>query len=206
MNQTINNSKIFGIGLSKTGTTTLGECGRILGYRCKACDRELLKDVILGNNFTGIKEEVKKNDLFQDWPWPLIYKELDLMFPESKFILTVRKNEEIWLDSLKKHSMRGHPVRPCRDLAYGYNYPYGHEKEHLEFYRRHNDNVRSFFKGRDNDFIEICWDKGHGWNELCAFLGKDILDVPFPHENKGSDQPISKMRFLTNCVGRFLSS
>ncbi|MHC4376201.1 MAG: hypothetical protein ACYS26_06360 [Planctomycetota bacterium] len=36
--------KIFGIGLNKTGTTTLGQCGRILGLRCTSFDRDLLDD------------------------------------------------------------------------------------------------------------------------------------------------------------------
>ena len=27
-------------------------------------------------------------------------------------------------------------------------------------------------------------DEGHGWKELCEFLGKDIPSVDFPHENK----------------------
>jgi hypothetical protein len=34
--------------------------------------------------------------------------------------------------------------------------------------------------------LEICWEKGHGWKELCAFLGKDIPKIALPHENKSS--------------------
>ena len=192
--------KIFGIGLNKTGTGTLGVCGKIFGYRCTSWDRGLLKDVVRRNDFTRVKEVIAEHDLFEDWPWPLIYKELDLMCPGSKFILTVRKDGEAWLKSLKQHSLRTNPLKNCRKLAYGYSYVNGHEKEHLELYARHNENIRSYFKGREDDFIEVCWEKGHGWNELCNFLGQDIPEVDFPHSNKASDKHAGKIRVLINRV------
>lgn len=198
MTKNDNHPKIFGIGLNKTGTATLGQCGKILGYRCTSYDRDLLEDVIKKNDFTRIKKTINQFDLFEDWPWPLIYKELDLMFPNSKFILTTRKNENVWLSSLKKHSMGTHPTRHCRKLAYGYNFPHKHEEEHLEFYKRHNDNVRTYFEGRANDFIEICWENGDDFEKLCNFLEREHPDLPLPHANKGSDYRIGRSRFLMN--------
>jgi hypothetical protein len=200
MNQQVNGMKVFGIGLNKTGTTTLGECGKVLGYRVKSCDRVLLEDVILRRDFIPIKEVICEYDLFEDWPWPLVFRELDQLFPGSKFILTTRLEEESWLSSLKLHSMKTRPKGHCRKLAYGYNYPNRHEQAHLEFYRRHNSNVRAYFKGRDKDFLEVCWERGHEWTELCDFLGKDIPVIPFPHENKGSDQQSGWVRFWTNRI------
>lgn len=194
------NLKVFGIGLNKTGTSTLGVCGEILGYRVKDCDRTLLEDIRLQHDLTRIKKVVSEYDLFEDWPWPLMFRELDELYPGSKFILTTRKKDDYWLASLKSHSMKTRPRGHCRKLAYGYNYPNGHEKAHLEFYRRHNDDARAYFKGRDKDFIEVCWENGHDWKELCAFLGKNIPDVPFPHAKSGSDQKPSTARYLTNRV------
>ena len=185
-------SKIFGIGLNKTGTTTLGQCGKILGYRCTSCDRNLLEDVVLRNDFTRVKQTVSHYNFFEDWPWPLIYKELDHLYPGSKFILTTRNNEYNWLESLKSHSLRTHPTIHCRKLAYGYNYPQKHELQYLEFYKRHNDKVRTYFKGRDNDFIDICWENGDGFEKLCNFLKCDIPDIPLPHANKGAENRVSE--------------
>lgn len=122
------------------------------------------------------------------------------MFLGSKFILTVRKNKEVWLKSLKSHSMRNHPTKNCRKLAYGYNYITGHEKEHLQFYERHNDSVRAYFQGREADFIEVCWEYGHGWHELCGFLDKSFPNCSFPHANKGSTRRPKKIRVLTNRI------
>ena len=202
MKTTDNNIKIFGIGLNKTGTSTLGQCGKILGYRCTSCDKGLLEDISLRNDFTRIKKTVSQFDLFEDWPWPLIYKELDLMYPGSKFILTKRENENVWLSSLKKHSMRTHPTRHCRKLAYGHAFPHKYEDEHLEFYKRHNDDVRTYFKGRDNDFIEICWENGDSFEKLCNFLRRDVPSITLPHANRGSDIKVETSRLLIN---KFLS-
>lgn len=198
MRTTDNQPKVFGIGLNKTGTTTLGQCGKILGLRCTSCDRKLLEDFIVRKDFSGITQRVSQYDLFEDWPWPLIYRQLDEMFPGSKFILTVRKSEGKWFESLKKHSMRTHPLKHCRKLAYGFNFPHKHEKEHIEFYRRHNEGVRSYFRERSDDFIELCWENGDGFEALCSFLNCDIPDTPFPHANKGEGVRVSKRQFFVN--------
>ena len=196
--------KVFGIGLNKTGTTTLGKCGEILGYRCFSGNRSLLKDIILQKDFNRIKETVKQNDLFEDWPWPLIYKELDEMYPNSKFILTVRRNEQVWLESLKQHSLRTRPFLHSRKLAYGYNFPTHKEKEHIEFYRKHNESVRNHFAGREEDFIEICWESGDDFTKLCNFLGREIPNLAIPHANKGSSVQISRKRYWMNKLLIFL--
>lgn len=122
------------------------------------------------------------------------------MFPGSKFILTVRKSQEKWFESLKNHSMVTHPTNHCRKLAYGYNFPHKHEKEHIEFYNRHNENVHSYFQGRDDDFIELCWENGDGFKELCGFLGYSVPNLPLPHANKGRNEEYQdkSKRFLMN--------
>lgn len=193
MQERISPQKIFGIGLNKTGTTTLSKCGEILGFRCTGCNRKLLEDVVLKNDFTRLKKIVSRYDLFEDWPWPLVYRQLDNLFPGSKFILTTRRNEERWLNSLKKHSLRTNPVKHCRKLAYGYNFPHKHEQAHLQFYKKHNDDVRGYFKDRKDAFLEVCWEHGDGWEKICAFLQKEVPDVPFPHANKGTDQKAAKV-------------
>jgi hypothetical protein len=192
MNRTVARPKIFGVGLNKTGTSTLGYCGKILGYRCTSCNRKLLEDVVLRNDLTHLKKVADQYDFFEDWPWPLVYKELDNMFPGSRFILTTRSHERKWLDSLKEHSMRTHPTKHCRKLVYGYNFPHKNEREHIEFYKRHIEGVRTYFHGREKDLLEVCWENGDGWAKLCAFLRRDVPDVPFPHINKGVDQTAGK--------------
>lgn len=198
--------KVFGLGLNKTGTTTLGQCGRILGLRCTSAERSLLEDVVLRNDFTRIKQRVSAFDLFEDWPWPLIYRQLDEMYPGSKFVLTVRKSPDAWLESLKKHSMKTSPLGHHRKLAYGFNYPHGHEQEHLDFYNKHNDNVRSYFRNRSNDFIEVCWETGDGFESLCRLLDCDLPAVPLPHANRWTDNRPKLPRVVANRILRCITS
>ena len=46
------------------------------------------------------------------------------------------------------------------------------------------DLVREFFEDKPNNFLEVCWEHGHGWNELCEFLNLNVPKyVDFPHSN-----------------------
>lgn len=178
-------SKVFGIGLNKTGTTTLSQCLYLLGYRAAPFNDLLLEDVCLRKDFSKLKEWVDQYDSFEDWPYPLIFKELDRMYPGSKFILTLRKTPDTWFDSLKKHSLTTHPLTHSRKMMYGFAFPHGRKKEHLKIYNEHNQRVREYFKNRPSDLIELCWENGDGWEELCTFLDCEIPAKPFPHTNTG---------------------
>ena len=90
-------NKVFGIGWAKTGTKTLGECLRVLGYR--HCSQRLdLVDCLYNGNLERIVDEARRFDSVEDWPWTLLYREMDAAFPGSRFILTIR-NENRWLRS-----------------------------------------------------------------------------------------------------------
>lgn len=180
--------KIFGIGLNKTGTTTLGGCLEILGYRQKGYSKALCRDIVLDGNFDNVNATVARYDAFQDWPWPLIYKYLDRQWPGSKFILTLRKSPEKWLESIKKHSLTASPRFNARKIAYGYHYPFGHEAEYMAAYRRHEEAVREYFRDRPDDLLVLNWDEGDGWDELCAFLGCERPRESLPHMNAAEER------------------
>jgi hypothetical protein len=183
-------NKIFGIGLNKTGTTTLKRCMQIFGYKHKSCSPELLKDVIEHNKFEQLYATVNQYDSFDDWPWPLIYKKLDKKYPNSRFILTLRKDVNTWLKSLKKHSLRTKPLDNCRIYAYKHHYPHGHEEDHIRQYHSHEKEVKEYFSNRPDDLLTVCWENGDGWKEICEFLNLDIPDKQFPHAN--SSKSINK--------------
>jgi hypothetical protein len=178
--------KIFGIGLNKTGTKTLGECFGILGMTRDSCRPDLLAEYRAGN-LAQVFQEIDRREAFEDWPYPLLYKELLFRYgSDARFILTRRRDAATWLNSLKRHSLRTNPTRHCRLLAYGYAYPHGVEAHHLAFYARHETEVRQFFvqQGAGRQLLDICWEDGNGWTELCAFLELPVPDQPFPHTNK----------------------
>jgi hypothetical protein len=174
--------KIFGIGLNKTGTTTLGLCLQHFGYRHTTSNLELTR-MVERNELESVLRFAEEYDSFEDWPWPLIYREVDERFPGSKFILTVRRTPETWLRSLQKHALLTGPTE-FRRIAYGFSTPDGHEAEHLARYEEHNRSVRRYFADRPLDFLEICWETGSGWAQLADFLGHETPNLPLPHANR----------------------
>ena len=94
--------KVFGIGFHKTGTSSLGEALRILGFTPVANYSPELLPAIKEGDFELVRKHCESYQAFEDNPWPLIYRELDEMFPGSKFVLTLRPTES-WLRSLTKH-------------------------------------------------------------------------------------------------------
>jgi hypothetical protein len=178
--------KIFGIGLNKTGTTTLGVCLQHFGFRHASSNLELTSCVERGD-LEAVFAHADRYDSFEDWPWPLIYRELDGRYPNSKFILTTRRDADVWVRSLKKHATLTGPTE-FRRIAYGYPMPHGLEDEHKQVYQRHNAEVREYFRNRPADFLDVCWEDGHGWSEVCTFLGRPVPDKPFPHANRSSNK------------------
>jgi hypothetical protein len=197
--------KVFGIGLNKTGTTTLGQCLVHLGYRHLSCRKDLLQKYRQGD-IQAIKTELDNYDSFEDWPYPLMYRELFEFYPDARFILTTRLDAAAWLRSLMAHSLRSSPKEQCRSLAYGYEYPHGFEAEHLAIYDRHNAAVGTFFQhaGGENRLLKVCWERGDRWEQLCGFLGEPVPSTPFPRANAGAEQMATAGRVMDNRVRSFL--
>ncbi len=179
--------KVFGVGLGKTGTTTLGACLKTLGYKVTGCDVNLTRHLRQGN-WAPLYRVADRYNGFEDFPWPLTYKKMDERYDECKFILTVRKDSETWFKSLLKHADKTGPTEH-KKLAYGYKLPYGLKEEHISFYEQHNREVKQYFQDRDKKLLVVCWETGDGWKKICNFLGHSIPGEPFPHSNKALSKP-----------------
>lgn len=155
----------------------------ILGYRVTGPNGFNDPD-IAKNAHQMAAELVPQFDAFQDNPWPLLYREMDLLHPGSKFILTLRPSEE-WLASAVRFFAAG--STPMREWIYGAGSPLGNEKTYIKRYETHNDAVLHYFKERPDDLLILRITAGDGWEKLCPFLGKEIPAVPFPHINKATN-------------------
>ncbi len=171
--------KIFCIGLSKTGTSTFGQCMHILGYKYCPGPHDLGLALHRMYGYGALRPFLKRNEAFGTFPWTEVYKEVKQEYPESKFVLTTRDTVTKWFNSVRNHVLSRGPQEGCR-LAYGSFCPDEWEDKVVTKYYRHNAAVRDFFHG-DSNFIELCWEQGHGWSELCAFLECPVPDVEFPH-------------------------
>jgi len=179
--------KVFCIGFQKTGTVSIKHALTALGYRVCDARYDLIEAVGKGD-LDAVRAVVDQYDAVRDNPWPLLFRELDRMYPHSKFILTLRR-EERWIRSVVNHLGIG-PDRMQR-LVYGRGAPGGFEDVFLERYRRHNAEVIDYFRHRRSDLLVVDWEEGDGWPQLCSFLGRVCPDAPFPHENKRSYMGLS---------------
>ena len=152
--------KVFGIGYHRTGTTTLNECLKRLGFAHKGYDLELLRAWQRGD-LGPIRAAADRHSCFDDWPWPLVFRELDEWYPDAKFVLTVRESPEKWLASVKRHARTTGPTE-SRTIIYGDPRPDGSEELYLEQYRTHNRAVREHFGDRPEKLLEVCWETGSG--------------------------------------------
>ena len=175
-------NKVFGIGLNKTGTKTLGSCMKQLGYKHTSYNLKLLYEY-KKNNFENIFNYINSFDSFEDWPWPLIYKELEKRYPLAKFILTLRESPEKWFESLCNHAKITGPTE-ARKIAYGHYMPHDNKKNHIDQYNAHYQNVLDYFSNKSNKLLVVCWEKGDGWQSICDFLDVPKPQNKFPHKNK----------------------
>lgn len=180
--------KVFGVGWAKTGTTSLGECFDILGYRHTAGRLDLVDHLETGD-LDPILTEAERFDAFEDWPWLLLFRELDAAFPGSRFVLTTRRPEP-WLRSyrgmLARQGEADETLTRRRRVLYGLPFPEVDDAQLLERVARHEREVQAHFADRPDDLLVVDWEQGDGWQQLCGFLGLPVPDAPFPHANRGT--------------------
>lgn len=180
--------KVFCIGLGRTGTTTFAACMRRLGSRHLGWDggnagmrRDLgLLAAIDERAFLGYLDRFDSAD---DYPVPLMYRRLAEFYPDARFVLTMRLSPERWAASVisefnRKNFNEGENTWYEGDLSAP-----DRESRLLKRYEAHLSAVREFFASSPR-FLEVCWERGDGWAELCGFLGLSTPADPFPHFNR----------------------
>lgn len=207
--RSFNKQKIFCVGLHKTGTTSLKKemelQNFIVGNQRQA---ELLFDDWVKRDFRGLIRYCHTAQFFQDSPfsYPYTFIAMDLAFPGSKFVLTVRDSAEKWYQSLTRFHGKlwgnGNIPPTSEDLRHA-NYIYKGFPYHsrfkvhdvpendpykkdilLDYYETHNKNVRDYFRHRPDDLLVINLKEKDDYSRFCHFIGvKQIRDC-FPWENK----------------------
>ena len=172
--------KVFGVGLSKTGTTSLARALEILGYSVKDCLG--ITKYLKGNISSIDKTALESYDALTDTPIPNFYQELDKEYPGSKFILTVRDMDG-WLKSCKKQ-FNQKLAEKRSDAANQlflelYDTVTFDEEKFRSGYKKFTESVLEYFKDRPGDLLVIDISKGEGWEKLCPFLNKPIAKYYF---------------------------
>lgn len=166
--------KFFGIGMQKTGTTTLAEYFIRCGFKHHYGGSVALTQDVLRGNLKRIWQRIEQYDSFEDAPWYMIYKQLDERFPDAKFIFTVRSSSEKWMKSVQKHTDY-HGLQFPWKQAFGYGNPRGHEADFIRKYEEHNEAVEEYFKGRENRCLKVCLEEEDAAKRIWHFLGHPEL-------------------------------
>ena len=143
-------------------------------------------------------------DAVTDLPAAFWYEEIFEAFPEAKVVLTIRDNEEVWVQSYSRQNeilqnlgclvnlaVRKLVARTRKALfvvdrmwllSFG-----GLKPEstllYKKKYRQHNDRVQAVIPKEKL----LVFNVKEGWEPLCEFLGCDVPKQAFPRENiKGS--------------------
>ncbi len=181
--------KIFGIGLSKTGTNSLDRALRSLGIR----------SIHWSNPYTDAlisDEDLFLFEGFSDVVIAFQFERLYALFPNARFIYTTRRLDS-WCRSVAGHYRRFHGVESPVDLrAEGFRQRYDGAAGRAEMgvfgdhdswegaYRHFDRRVRSFFADKPPEkMLEISICEGEGWERLCPFLGQPVPAMPFPLAN-----------------------
>lgn len=179
--------KVLGLGLSKTGTTSLGKALRHLGYSNHSFTTALHERWFAGD-LAAIFAVTDSYDCVEDWPFLALYRELmDRYGASARYVLTLRSTPEVWIESVIAHAERISPEHAVhRRMAFGYDNPRHFRAEYLAYYERHNAGVRAAIdeRGLHHCFTELCWERGDGWIELCRLTGKAPPARPFPHSKR----------------------
>ena len=173
--------KIFGVGLGRTGTVSLARAMRVLGYTVKHNP----------SNIGAVKAYDFCNDIFIS----ARYKFFDYVFPQAKFVLTVRDLES-WIESSCRHAAKkggtitddGPDVSldraENRFLVYGIIH--FDEKVFREVFLKFNEEIIKHFQGREHKLLVMDISSGEGWEKLCPFLGKSVPNCSFPYAHKSN--------------------
>jgi hypothetical protein len=205
--------KVIGAGFPRTGTTSLKTALEMLGFGPCCHMWELMKPehawrwptwsravdgkpVHWPTLYKGFESTV-------DSPGCFFWRKLARAFPEAKVILTVR-DPYAWLLSQQSGAAVGYaqgdrtrldPVMSstigrmdaaiAREWGPGLDRPPGMSQDQFlrEQFVRHTENVKSEIAPERLLVYQV----SEGWAPLCRFLGVDVPDVAFPHENDLGD-------------------
>lgn len=168
--------KIFGVGLSRTGTWSLTRAVAELGFDAIHFPRPPVAK--------GVLECAEIHDAVFDIPVILVYQGLAKKYPNAKFILTIRDIGS-WLVSCKHHFDRplGGDVGRLRTQIYGRNV--FDADRFTQAYREHIQDVLAHFGPDSSRLLVMNIIDGDGYELLCPFLNLPLIHGAFPHINKG---------------------
>ncbi len=184
--------KVFGIGLSKTGTLSLTTALTRLGFFSNHFENEFSVQLLDADDAIIF-------DAMTDTTVCIQFETLYHRFENAKFIWTKLRHDR-WLDAFDRHYLRMFGTcdfSAIREIPRRFPHrPYmlDFEKIDMALYFRHDNveeayqayrnRVEGFFRDKPKDKLLILeTGDGREWSKLCDFLSCDVPDEPYPWEN-----------------------
>jgi hypothetical protein len=203
--------KIICVGQNKTGTLTLTHIFKELKYKVSGdpynvvikkpkgyietmqIDNAFIDLNNFFNNISYLYDNLNMFDFFHDMPYLFNYKLINEQYPDSKFILTTR-DENDWFKSLLEYTKRPNMFnKNLLNIMYGeYVILEEHKPKVIDLYRKYNADVITYFKDKPDKLliINLCEknkDERLILDQIGSFIGKEIpSDFIFPYINKGT--------------------
>jgi hypothetical protein len=141
---------------------------------------------------------------FGDTPIPLIYKELDQKYPNSKFILTTR-SRETWIRSMRWLFTHGSAhwtwtpdiYRYCEEF-FGTN-RFNRKVLEKKFLDYHQE-IHHYFSNRKNEILILDIEKGVTFGMICEFVERPFIEAVYPNLNIRMD--VSRVARLKHLIQR----
>lgn len=196
--------KVFGIGLSRTGTRSLTAALHVLGVDTVhfPSDAQTLASLERADAAFPVLEHY---DGITDITTIPSLEALARLHPDARFVHTTR-DEASWLRSCKTHwGTRPLPEGPpdaehvtqravrqlLRERVYG-----GAEFDATRFARvrrEHQQRVHALFAQRPDALLELDVVAGGGWGPLADFLDLERPTQPFPHKGKKLSEKLASL-------------
>jgi hypothetical protein len=194
--------RVVGAGVGRTGTSSLQQAlQRLLGAPCYHMVEVFGRPDHVAAWHAGFRgDPVDFDTVFDgfaatvDFPAAGFWAEMAAAYPDALVLLSERASNDAWwksADATIFEAMR-HPAPPpmaaWAEMAQAMIHAFGMRDADDEAgaraaYERHNAAVRA---GVPAERL-LCWKPGDGWEPLCAALGVEVPDEPFPHANTTED-------------------
>lgn len=212
--------KLICVGLNKTGTSSLARSLKNIGLITWADGRPKhsldFSNYSFSNQSIGVSIDLIEKtevDFFQDIPFscPGVSERIINIFPQSKYVLTVRESVDKWVNSVKnfwKPYFKNNEFVPnAINGVEQYYYDKGHvlklsyllsmfetweldkyegniDEKLTQVYINHNNSVRSVLKSNNCDWIEIDVSKKGEFKKLTDWLKIENQEEDFVWINK----------------------
>jgi hypothetical protein len=190
--------KVFGLGLSRTGTTSLGTALNRIGINTihYPYDAVTQRELEMGSGTLSI---LNNYQAIVDISVVPFYRQLDRAYPGSRFILTVR-DVTGWLTSVGKHLEKLAEIWESLDPQFRVfskfiiERVYGSMKfdaAHFQaVYEAHLADVREYFRHRPADLLILNISDSDVWVHLCPFLGVPVPNEDFPRKHDSRESQV----------------